>query len=115
MGKKTAKLLGITIDIDLKFDEHLSNVCLKTNRKLSTLTKIREYLDFKKKSIIFKGFLETQFKYCLFSWMFYSKSHKRRINDLYKRAHRLMYNDYKLTFKELLEKDGSFTIHYYNT
>ena len=26
---KTAKLLGITIDKNLKFDEHLSNICPK--------------------------------------------------------------------------------------
>ena len=34
---RTVKLLGITIDNELKFDEHLSNVCLKANRKLSNL------------------------------------------------------------------------------
>ena len=27
---RTVKLLRITIDIELKFDEHLNNVCLKT-------------------------------------------------------------------------------------
>ena len=31
---RTVKLLGITIGNELKFDEHLSNVCLKANRKL---------------------------------------------------------------------------------
>ena len=31
-----------------------------------------------------------------------------------KRAVRLVYDDYELTFEELLEKDGSFTIHHYN-
>ena len=31
---RTVKLLGITID-ELKFDEHLTNICIKANRKLS--------------------------------------------------------------------------------
>ena len=31
----TVKLLGVTIDNELKFDEHLNNVCVKANRKLS--------------------------------------------------------------------------------
>ena len=39
---RTVKLLGINIDNELKFDEHLSNVCLKANRKLSALTRIRK-------------------------------------------------------------------------
>ena len=31
---RIVKLLGITIDNKLKFNEHLSNVCLKVNSKL---------------------------------------------------------------------------------
>ena len=31
-----------------------------------------------------------------------------------KRAVRLVSDDYELTFEELSEKDGSFTIHHYN-
>ena len=34
----TAKLLGITIDNELKFDEYINNVCKKTQRKLTVLT-----------------------------------------------------------------------------
>ena len=46
IGKNwTVKLLGITIDNELKFGEHLSNVCLKANKKLSALIRIRKYLD----------------------------------------------------------------------
>ena len=46
---RTVKLfLGQTIDNELKIGEHLRNVCLKANRKLCTLTRIRKYLDFKK-------------------------------------------------------------------
>ena len=34
-GTRTVKLLGITIDNELKFDKHLFNICLKANRKLT--------------------------------------------------------------------------------
>ena len=44
-------------------------------------------------------------------WMFYSRSTNRKINHLHERALRLTYDDYELTFEELLEKDVSFTIH----
>ena len=46
--------------------------------------------------------------------MFYSRQTNNKINHLHERALRLVYNDYYSTFEELLEKDGSFTIHYYN-
>ena len=71
---------GLLSNVYLK--EHLSNVCLKANGKLSALTRIRKYLDFKKTKILFKGFFEVQFRYYPFTWMFYSRSTNRRINDL---------------------------------
>ena len=54
---RIVKLLGITIDNELKFDEHLSNVCLKANRKSSALMRIRKHLDFKKIRILLRDFL----------------------------------------------------------
>ena len=61
--------------------------------------RIREYLDFKKIRIIFKGFFEAQFKYYPPTRMFYSKSTNRRINHLHERALRLIYDDYELTLR----------------
>ena len=31
MGKQNVKLLGVNIDNELEFDEHISNICLKAN------------------------------------------------------------------------------------
>ena len=53
----TVKLLGITLGNELKFDEHLNSVCLKANRNLSVLMRIRKFLDFNKTRMLFKGFL----------------------------------------------------------
>ena len=36
----TVKLLGITIDN--KFDEYLSNICIKANRKLTVFTSVKK-------------------------------------------------------------------------
>ena len=37
---RTVKLLGITIDNELKLDEYISNICKKAQRKLTVLTRI---------------------------------------------------------------------------
>ena len=39
-------LLGVRIDSELKFDDHLTNICIKANTKLTVLTRMRKYLDF---------------------------------------------------------------------
>ena len=83
-------------------------------QKLSALMKIRKFLDFNKTRVLFKGFFESQFKYCLLTWMLYSRNTNNKINQLYERALRLVYDDYELTFEKRLEKDGLFTVHHYN-
>ena len=49
------KLLGITIDRDLKFDKRVLKLCRKTNQKLSALSRMTKLLLFKKKTV-FKAF-----------------------------------------------------------
>ena len=61
---KTLKLLGITIDKELKFDKYINQVCSKTNKKLNVLSRMRSFLSVEKRKIIFKSFIELQFKYC---------------------------------------------------
>ena len=42
LESRTVKLLGITVDNELKFDEYISNVSKKAQRKLTVLTKIKK-------------------------------------------------------------------------
>ena len=42
--------------------------------------------------------------------MFHSRKLNHRINKIHGRALRIVYNDHKCTFEELLERDNSFTI-----
>ena len=37
------KLLEITLDKNLKFDKHVSNICSKDNKKLSALTRVANF------------------------------------------------------------------------
>ena len=57
--KNKVKLLGITIDNELKFDEHITNICLKAGRKLSALTRMTKILTFEKKRVLLKAFIES--------------------------------------------------------
>ena len=107
------KLLGNTLDNNLKFDKHVSNICSKANRKLSTL-RVAKFLPFKKRRILFKAFIESQFKYCPLVWMFHGRQINDKINKLHERALRIVYNDTITSFEELLVKDKTFTIHHQN-
>ena len=61
-----------------------------------------------------KAFIESQFGYCPLIWMFCGKNLNNRINHLYERPLRIVYNDYESSFQELLELDNSVSIHHRN-
>ena len=42
------ELLRVAIDNSLRFDKHVSNICLKVNRKLSALTRVAKFLPLEK-------------------------------------------------------------------
>ena len=54
--------LGITVEHNLESDKQVSNICLKLNRKRSTLAKVAKFFPIKRKCIFIKGTIESQYK-----------------------------------------------------
>ena len=108
------KLLGVTIDNKLDFNEHVPKICEKVSTKLHTLARISNFMNPQKLRMLLKAFIESQISYCPLVRMFHSRLLNNRINKLHERALRLVYTDTNLTFEHLLEKDNSFTIHHRN-
>ena len=71
-------------------------------------------MDLPKKRVLMKAFTTSQFSYCPLIWMYHSSTLNNRINNIHERALRLTYKDNQSSFKELLEKDHSVTVHYKN-
>ena len=111
LNSKCEKLLGVTIDNKLTFDEHVSGLCKKASQKLHALARVANYMSTNKLRVIMKAFINSQFGYCPLVWMFHSRLLNNRINKIHERALRIVFKDNKATFNELLERDGSVTIH----
>ena len=71
-------------------------------------------MDPPKRKVLMKAFITSQFSYCPLIWMLHSRTLNNRVNNIYERALRLRYKDNKSSFKELLEKDHSVTVHHKN-
>ncbi len=108
------KLLGVTIDKNLKFNSHLSSLCKKVGQKVTALARIVKFLPFHKRKLLLNTFIESQFSYCPLVWMFCSRKMNKKINRIHERALRLVYNDYKSSFDDLLKNDKSILIHHRN-
>ena len=108
------RLLGVNMDNELKFNDHVSKLCKKGNQKLHALARISKYLDSDKLKIIMRTFITSQFNYCPLVWMFHNRTMNNKINRLHERALRIVYKDKNLSFQELLDKDGAVSIHHRN-
>ena len=109
-----AKLLGILIDSDLTFKSHMNSICKKASNKLNALSRQCAILRFHRRKMLMQAFFNSQFSYCPLVWMFHSRSVNTRINNLHYRALRIVYRDETSSFRELLLRDGSVSIHHLN-
>ena len=107
-------LLGINLDRNFYFDNHISILCRRANKKLTALARLSNILNFHKMKTLISSFFNSQFSYCPLIWMCCSRSSNRKINKLQERSLRLLYKDDYSKFEELLEKDKSTTIHIRN-
>ncbi len=111
---KNVKLLGITIDSQLKFDNHIKRICREAGKKINALARITPYLSKPKSKLLMQTFIMSYFNYCPLTWMFCSRKSNNLINRIHQRALRIAHNDYLSSFEQLLQKDNSTTIHIKN-
>ena len=110
-SSKCEKRVGIKIDSKLNFNTHVDKICKKPGQKLNSLSRVTLYMDLSKRRILLNAFFISQFIHCPLVWMFHSGGKNNKINQIHERWLRIIYDDKKSTFYELLEKDGSISIH----
>ena len=71
-------------------------------------------MDFAKRRLLVNAFFYSQFNNCQLVWMCHNRTNNNEINRLHERCLRLIYNEKKTSFKDLLEIDGSVSIHHRN-
>ena len=91
-------LLGINLDNELKFEDHVNFMCKKASQKLYALARIAPFMDLKQRRNIMKAFAESQFGYCPLIWMLHSRGLNNKINRIHERALRITYKDKSLAF-----------------
>ena len=98
------ELLAIHLDDKLNFNLHISNICRSTANQLNALIRLKSYLSFNAKRVLVNSYIIYNFNYCSLVWMFSTAKSLSKIESLQKRALRLVYNDYSISYGGLLEK-----------
>ena len=108
------ELLGVTVDSNLNFKEHVVFLCSEENCKLHALSRVSKCMSLNKRRILMKYFIILQLNYCPLIWIIHNRGLNNKINHIHERALRIVYDGYSSTFEDLLNKYKSVTIHQRN-
>ena len=86
-------LLGWTIYNKLNFRIRISNICEMARAKVEVLGRIRNRFNLSQAKISYNSFILSQFNNCCFVWMFHCKTLQNKINQIQKKALRIVYNE----------------------
>ena len=104
------KLLGINIDDQLRFNEHISILCSEAAMQLNALSRIQKYMGKSEKEAIINSFILSNFNYCPLVWHFSSCETIRKIEKIQKRCLRIILNDYEGDYETLLRNSNKLTM-----
>jgi len=85
-------VLGVYIDCHLSWRTHIDFVCKNLNNKITLLKHIFYYLTDEMKQMFYNAYLVPIFDYCITIWGKPNKSSINKVNNLQKRAARLILN-----------------------
>ena len=72
--------------------------------KIAALVRTFSYMTVKQKRNLMKAYFISQLGYCPLVWINHSRSLNNLTNIIHKRALRLVYNGFTISFAKLLEK-----------
>ena len=97
------KLLGVLIDDNLSFNEHVSKLCVKAARQTNSLRRIVKYIPNECRLNIYQAFISSNFNYCDIVWHFCSNRSTYKIEKVHKNALRVTLNNYTSSYSDMLE------------
>ena len=107
----SVELLGITIDSNLSFSDHIKSLCAKTKFRVYSLNRIQGYLSFHQRRLLFNSYIMSMFNYASIVWMFCNKTVYAEITKVHKRALRSVLCDFSNSYEVMLENSNSKSVH----
>ncbi|XP_050714130.1 uncharacterized protein LOC126997114 [Eriocheir sinensis] len=90
------KVLGITIDRELRYDQHIATVARQTSQRVSALRRVAGSLDPRGILTLYKAQIRPCMEYGALSWMSSAVTHARRLDAVQRRALRLLEDEVEI-------------------
>ena len=105
------KILGLTIDNNFNFSDHISNIYKIANQKLNALFRVSANMNSDKCPLFINSFIKSHFSYCGLIWMFCNRKSMKKVNKVQERYLSFMTNNCKLSYEELLDLTNEISPH----
>ena len=84
------KLLGVTIDSNLNFNNHISEICKKASRRLNILKRIGKYLNRLGRLTAYYSFILSNFNYYPVIWHYCCEKNSLKMEKIQEKAIRFI-------------------------
>ena len=96
------KILGLTIDNNLDFSDHISNICKTANQKLNALFRVSANMNSDKCGLLITSLIKSHFSYFPLIWIFCNRNSMKKVNKIQESYLRLVTNNYELSYEFLI-------------
>ena len=91
--KEKLKVLGVTINRKLTWDDHVEDMCLRASRRLYVLRRMKRLVTETELHDIYKVFIRSVFEYCCPAFVKLNVKFSSRMQRVENRAHRIIYGE----------------------
>ena len=105
------KLLGVIIDKDVNFTDHISLVCLKTSKMIGVLRTLKNLIPIHAKLRIYKTAILPHLTYCSLVWHLCRASDTRKLKRINEKGLRTVFCD-RVSYSDLLISAGMTSLYY---
>ena len=86
------KCLGVMVDCNLNFKDHIDYICKKVKQKLAFLCKLRQNLTNQQMIFLFNAYILPHLQYCSTVWGSRSRHNDSKLTKIFNRGARLVNN-----------------------
>ena len=112
-SSKNIKVLGVLLDSKLDFKPYITNICARASRQLNAFRRVSKFLDIPGRLKVYNAFISANFTYCPVTWIFCGKVNSGKLEKIQEKALRVVYNDHKSSYSELLAKSDLVSLSIY--
>jgi len=109
-ASSSINVLGVEIDNQLNFNNHINNLCSQTSKQINALKRIKQHLDKSCKNTLYNSYISCNFNYCSAVWMFTGKLNLDKLENTNKRALRFVENENEYIYEDLCNDANKLTI-----